>query len=102
MVSIFTFVILIATAAFLVMYLFCSLAALKLALRGDLGLAGKKLRWLLIVASIATVYSLWTLYGAGGEAFLWNMALFALGVPVYYVSKAQRRREGAATTADTN
>lgn len=102
MVSIFTFVILIATAAFLVMYLFCSLAALKLALRGDLGLAGKSLRWLLVVASIATVYSLWTLYGAGAEAFLWNLALFALGLPVYYAMKHQQRRDGAAAPTDTN
>ena len=70
MVNIFTFVILISTAEFLVMYLFCSLAALKLAIRGDLGIQGKRLRWMLIIAVIAALYSLWTLYGAGWEA-LW-------------------------------
>jgi APA family basic amino acid/polyamine antiporter len=92
MVTIFTFVILISTVAFLVMYLFCSLAALKLALRGDLGLQGKRLRWLLLAAAIAVVYSLWTLYGAGAAAFLWNLLLFAIGVPVYYFMKWQHRR----------
>jgi basic amino acid/polyamine antiporter, APA family len=93
MVTIFTFVILIATAAFLVMYLFCSLAALKLAIRGDLGIHGRRLGWLLVVAALAAMYSLWTLYGAGAKAFWWNMALFAAGLPVYYGMKWQRRRE---------
>jgi APA family basic amino acid/polyamine antiporter len=99
MVKIFTFVILIATAAFLVMYLFCSLAALKLALRGDLGIQGRRLRWLLVIAALAALYSLWTLYGAGSEAFLWNLALFAAGLPVYYGMKWQRRREAQTSTA---
>jgi basic amino acid/polyamine antiporter, APA family len=96
MVTIFTFVILISTAAFLVMYLFCSLAALKLALRGDLGLHCRRLGWLLLIAALAAVYSLWTLYGAGAEAFWWNMALFAAGLPVYYGMKWQRVRETRA------
>jgi APA family basic amino acid/polyamine antiporter len=100
MVGIFTFVILIATAAFLVMYLFCALAALKLAWRGDLGLHGAGLRWLLIVALLAVIYSLWTLYGAGAEAFWWNLVLFAAGLPVYFGMK--RRRAAAATIVSTN
>ena len=57
-VRIFTFVILISTAASLVMYLFCSLAALWLAWRVDLGDRGLRLRWLLIVAMLAALYSL--------------------------------------------
>ncbi|MGH8175879.1 MAG: amino acid permease [Steroidobacter sp.] len=92
MVQIFTFIILISTSAFLVMYLFCSLAALKLAWRGDLGLKGRKLATLLVIAMFAAVYSLWTLYGAGPEAFWWSMALFAIGLPVYAL---MRRRESA-------
>ena len=87
MVSIFTFVILVSTCAFLVMYLFCALAALKLAWRGDLGLKGPKLAVLLVVAMLAALYSLWTLYGAGPEAFRWSMALFAVGLPVYYAMR---------------
>jgi basic amino acid/polyamine antiporter, APA family len=99
MVKIFTFVILIATAAFLVMYLLCSLAALKLAIRGDPGIHGRRLGWLLVVAALAALYSLWTLYGAGAEAFVWNLALFAVGLPVYYGMKWQRRRELQASVA---
>jgi APA family basic amino acid/polyamine antiporter len=91
MVAIFTKVILIATDAFLVMYLFCSLAAFKLALRGDFGLAGRTLRWFLVVAMIATAYSLWTLYGAGKEPFFYNLGLLALGLLVYFAMKLFRR-----------
>lgn len=96
MVQIFTFVILISTSAFLVMYLFCSLAALKLAWRGDMGLHGRRLMILLVVAMLAALYSVWTLYGAGPEAFWWSMALFAAGLPVYFGMKWQRQREAAA------
>ena len=77
--------------AYLVMYLFCSLAAFKLALRGDLGVQGRRLAWLLAVAMLGALYSLWTLWGAaafpvekggvGVEAFWWGMGLFALGLP---------------------
>ena len=98
MVKIFTFVILVSTAAFLVMYLFCSLAALKLAWRGDLGLQGRKLGALLIIAMLAAIYSLWTLYGAGAEAFWWSMTLFAAGVPVYFGMR--RRKEQAVAVGN--
>lgn len=94
MVQIFTFVILISTSAFLVMYLFCALAALKLAWRGDMGLHGRQLMTLLVAAILAVLYSVWTLYGAGPEAFLWNMALFAAGLPVYFGMKWHGRGTG--------
>ena len=44
----------------------------------------------LIVASLAVLYSLWTLYGAGSEAFVWSMVLFGAGLPVYFWMKRAR------------
>lgn len=99
MVSVFTFIILISTSAYLVMYLFCSLAAFKLALRGDLGVRGRKLLWLLAVAMLGALYSTWTLWGAGRDAFLWGMGLFALGLPLYFLMIWQRRRAANAAVA---
>ena len=100
MVRVFTLIILISTSAYLVMYLFCSLAALKLAWRGDLGIKGRRLAWLLAVAMLAALYSAWTLYGAGPEAFWWGMGLFALGLPLYFLMKWwQRRRTAPAAVA---
>jgi APA family basic amino acid/polyamine antiporter len=90
LVKVFTLIILISTSAYLVMYLFCALAAFKLAWRGDLGIKGRKLRWVLAVAMLAALYSAWTLYGAGKEAFWWGMGLFALGLPLYFLIKWQK------------
>jgi APA family basic amino acid/polyamine antiporter len=36
---------------------------------------------------LATFYSVWTLFGAGIEPFLWSIALFAAGLPVYWMMK---------------
>jgi len=92
MVDVFTKIILIATLAYLVMYLFCSLAALKLAWRGDLGLAGRRLMGLIVVATLGALYSAWTLWGAGAEAFWWGMGLFAAGLPLYFLLKWWQKR----------
>jgi len=87
MVQVFTFIILISTSTYLVMYLTCALAALKLCWTGALGDAGRRLSPFLLVAMLATGYSVWTLFGAGVEPFLWSIALFAAGLPVYWVMK---------------
>lgn len=88
-VRVFTFMVLLATSACLVMYLVCSLALLKLqwwsrpyaTRRGTTGLAA--------VGVAGTLFSLWAIAGAGREALLWGLVLFAAGVPVYW---AMRRR----------
>jgi len=82
-VHVFTFMVLLATSACLVMYLVCSLALLKLQWQGRLGDARRGTAGLAAVGSIATLYSLWAIAGAGTEASLWGLALFAAGGPVY-------------------
>ena len=96
MVQIFTFFVLVSTSSFLMMYLLCSLAALRLGWLGQLGLAGRGLAWLLVAATLAALYSLWTLYGAGARAFWWSMALLVAGLPIYWWS---RRPAPIAVTA---
>jgi len=91
MVQIFTFLVLVATSAFLVMYLLCSLAAIELARKGRLSLEGTRLAGVLCVAILAALYSVWTLYGAGAEAFLWSIALLAVGIPIHYTMRWRRR-----------
>ena len=82
-VHVFTFMVLLATSACLVMYLVCSLALLKLQWQGRLGDARRGTAGLAAVGLIATLYSLWAIAGAGTEASLWGLALFAAGGPVY-------------------
>jgi len=87
MVQIFTFIVLIATSSYLIVYLSCAIAALKLSWQGELGEPGKRLSPLLLVAIVAALYSAWTLYGAGVAEFWWSVAMFAVGLPVYWAMK---------------
>ena len=64
---------------------------LKLAWQGDLGLKGKSLGVLSTIAIIGAIYSIWTIFGAGAEAFYWGIGLTLAGVPVYVAMKKLRR-----------
>jgi len=81
--ELFTFIILLATAASLFAYLFCALAALRLQMRGrmDASMA------LTVIAIVAALYSAWTLYGAGGQATLWGVVLLLAGLPIHLLMK---------------
>jgi len=92
-VRVFTFMVLLATSACLVMYLVCCLALLRLQWLGRLGGARRGTAGLAAVGLFAGLYSLWAIAGAGREASLWGLVLFALGGPVYWL---MRRRPGSA------
>ena len=88
MVKLWTFMALLSTSTCLVMYLVVSLAALRLH-------ATK--RWaattpVLVAAALAAVYSVWTLYGAGAEAFWYGVGLLAAGVPLYAITRIRREK----------
>jgi APA family basic amino acid/polyamine antiporter len=85
MAGLFEFMILLATAATLVLYLLASLAALRLRARGALG-GGL----VVATASAGAVFALWTFYGAGAEATAWGAALLASGLPVYLFTRRNR------------
>jgi APA family basic amino acid/polyamine antiporter len=84
LVGMFTFAILLSTAATLLAYLVCSAAALRL--RDDIGrnLAGA------LVAAGALVFSVWALLGIGAEALLWGLVLVLLGAPLYLWQRRER------------
>ena len=83
MTEMFTFVLLLSTTASLVMYLACSLAALKLKRDGKLQASST----IILVAAAAAVYALWAIYGAGAQAVGWGFALLLAGIPVYFIAK---------------
>jgi basic amino acid/polyamine antiporter, APA family len=84
MVSVFTFMILLSTTACLVLYLLCSLALLRLQWTGQLLVRRGRTVSLAMAGVVATLYSLWAIIGAGGEAVAWGAVLLALGAPVFY------------------
>jgi APA family basic amino acid/polyamine antiporter len=95
-VRVFTFMVLLATSACLVMYLVCCLALLRLQWLGRLGAARRGTAGLASVGLLAGLYSLWAIVGAGREASLWGLVLFGMGGPVYWL---MRRRPGSARPA---
>ncbi len=85
LVQLFTFMLLLATAAILLPYAASSAAWLR---RG--GREGR------IVALLALLYSLYALLGAGAEALAWGAVLLLAGVPVYAWLRRGRRATVAA------
>jgi len=115
MVDLFSFMVLLGTAACLIMYLMSALAVLRLLRRGELPLAPAHARWLAGIAVVATVYSLWAIYGAGlstdakacgGGLVCWmpwleNPAILGIlltlsGIPVYYLMPRNAAKPAAA------
>jgi APA family basic amino acid/polyamine antiporter len=70
--SLFTFIILLSTAAVLVVYLAGALSAWRLS-------ASASSRAIIIVALL---FILFAFYGSGAEADLWGLALLAIGLAV--------------------
>jgi len=79
LVQLFTFILLLATAAILLPYAASSAAWLR---RG--GREGR------VVALLGLVYSVYALLGAGAEALAWGAVLLLAGVPVYFVLRRKR------------
>jgi APA family basic amino acid/polyamine antiporter len=90
--NIFTFMITLSTSACLVLYLFCSLALLRLLWTGYLGARGARAITLMLIGILAAAFSVWALAGAGREPFWWGMALLACGVPIYAFMRLKVRR----------
>ena len=90
--GLFTFMLLIATVAALFLYLGCTLAALRLRMRGEM--AGFTIVPAALAGLAFTIFAFW---GAGGEATLWGVALLATGFPVYWLT---RRGSGSSPEAE--
>jgi len=86
------FMALLATVAALILYLICGMAALKLMATR----AMPRSTMVAVLATVGTLYALWTLLGAGWEATAWGAVLLASGVPVYLLMAVARRSSRAA------
>ena len=80
LVKVFTFSILLSTAATLLPYVASSAAWLKLGRRGR------------VVAVLALLYSVYALIGTGSEALIWGAVLVIAGLPLHYAWKRQASR----------
>jgi APA family basic amino acid/polyamine antiporter len=81
--GLFAFMALLATAAALILYLFCAASVLRLQVEG----AVERRAAITVVALIAFVYSVWALYGAGLEALGWGAVLLGIGMLTYLFNR---------------
>jgi basic amino acid/polyamine antiporter, APA family len=79
LVKVFTFSILLSTAATLLPYVFSSLAWLKL---------GTYRR---VTAGLALLYSLYALIGTGSEALAWGAILVIAGLPLHWMRRHRQK-----------
>ena len=91
MIQIYSFMILLATVATLVLYLAAALAVLALLKRG-----GNRAALVTAAAILGAIYAVWTFYGAGFEATGWGAVLLATGIPVYFVMRSKAGSTPAA------
>lgn len=79
LVELFTFIILLATLAVLIPYVFCSLAGLLI--KDRLGAKGTTRD--VVLAVLAFVFSFFAIVGAGANVVFWGFLLLLAGLPVY-------------------
>jgi basic amino acid/polyamine antiporter, APA family len=83
MVSAFTFITILATLAFLPIYLLTAAAEMMIMFRGESEFNLQILIKKGIIPLVAFIYTLWTIYGSGAEIVMWGFILMLLGVPFY-------------------
>ncbi len=93
LVEAFTFLILLATLATLMPYIFSTMTAAMLELRKSPRL-GRRGAVRLVVAALAFVYSVVAIIGAGRDAVYWGFLLLVLGLPVYAAMRWRRVEAG--------
>jgi len=92
-VAAFNFAALIATATNLVLYLLCTLAAIRFMRDGRLA----RTPGLVLCSLGALVFALYAFYGSGREPLLWGLALLALGWPLRHVARRAAARARLVT-----
>ena len=105
LVQAFTFLILLATLATLLPYVFTSMTGLMMALRERSrsrigGRAAARSLARAVVSVLAFGFSLWAVVGAGAETVFWGFLLLLAGVPVFAAMRwrgGDSAREGSAS-----
>lgn len=92
MVTLFTRIILLATLASLIPYIFTSVAEILLYFQRPELFNGKRLAPMLFLASLAFIYSFWAIWGSGEQTITYGLMLFLSGIPFYILLKGRQLR----------
>ncbi len=90
----FTFIILIATLASLIPYLYTCMAELMIFVKHRASFSGKRLGISVVLSLVAMVYIFWAIAGSGQETIFWGSLLFFSSVPVYVWMRWNAARQG--------
>ncbi len=88
----FTFIIMLATLATLVPYLFCSIAELAVRLKHNELPTGRRMMSLLFISIFSLAYTLWAIAGLGTKILMWGLILLASGIPVFLWTQKNKTR----------
>ncbi len=83
LVALFTFAILLSTLTALVPYAFTAAAELMIFVNERERFSGQRLAGSSVIASVAFLYSMWAIAGAGQEVVFWGFLLLLGGLPIY-------------------
>lgn len=92
LVEVFTQIILLATLASLVPYIFTSVAELLLYLQQPERFHASRFRLTAMLAIVAFLYAFWAISGAGDKTIAWGMLLFLSGIPLYIWLEAKKNK----------
>ncbi|MBN2416981.1 amino acid permease [bacterium] len=87
LVAKFTFIIMLATLATLVPYLFCSISEIIIRRKNSSLPAGRRRAGLLLLSLAGLLYSAWAVAGLGWSIIGWGLGLMLTGVPVYLYAR---------------
>ncbi len=92
LIAIYDFVVQLSTVAEMVPYVFCSLVegVLLVTLGRREGFGSP--RTYVPLATVAFVFSLWTIFGSGPQAGMWGLLLLLAGLPLYVLLQRNRAK----------
>ena len=83
MISTFTFITILATLAFLPVYLMTAAAEMMLLFKDERKITISIFIKKSLIPLLAFIYALWTIYGSGAEIVMWGFILMLIGIPFY-------------------
>jgi len=94
LLGVFNFIVLLAVLTTLLPHLYAAAAELMLARRDPARYSPRERRRAHLVAPVAFVFVMYTIYGVGAEVALWGLLVLMAGTPLYIFFATRRDRAG--------
>lgn len=88
----FNFIVVLTTLAFIIPYLVCCMAEFVMIMKNKKQYTTKTLTKTLTITFLASIYSIWTIAGAGKNTIIYGALFFLSAFPLYAVFNWIKRR----------